>query len=128
MMYCNHHMKKNWKIVFQNMSCFSWIKLIPVLIHLKYWYWNTPSLDLPCLSHHICEISPWPIETYFKTIFIMFSIVFPIFSYNIRTHATTSIGYTKSYAKPSQSNLLSSYIQIIITFGSNTLPIKKLSL
>ena len=119
---------KNWKSFFQNMSCFSRIKLIPVLIHLKYLYWNTLSLDLPCLSHHICGISPWSIETLFNTIFIMLFITFPIFSYNIRTHTTTGIGYTKPYAKPSQSNLLSIYIQITITYESNTLPIKKPSL
>ena len=37
----------------------------------------------------------------------MFFIGFPILSYLIRQHATTSIGYTKPYAKPNQSNLLS---------------------
>ena len=40
---------ENW---FQKMNCFSWIKLIPVLIHLKYRYNNSPYLELPCLSHH----------------------------------------------------------------------------
>ena len=37
----------------------------------------------------------------------MFFIGFPILSYLIRPHATTSIGYTKPYVKPNQSNLLS---------------------
>ena len=31
---------------FQNLSSFSWIKLIPVVIHLKYWYCNSTYLDL----------------------------------------------------------------------------------
>ena len=43
---------------FQNMNCFSWIKIIPVLIHLKYWYCNSIYLELPCLSHHFCQILP----------------------------------------------------------------------
>ena len=43
-------------------------------------------------------------------------------------NSTTSIRFTKSYVKPSQLNLLSSYIQIMIPYGSNMLPIKKLSL
>ena len=47
----------------------------------------------------------------------MFFIGFPIFSYPIWPHTTTSIGYTKPYAKPSQSHLLSRYMQIIIPYG-----------
>ena len=45
----------------------------------------------------------------------MFFIAFNIFSYSIQPQATTCIGYTKSYIKPSQSNLLSNYIQIVDT-------------
>ena len=37
------------------MNCFPWIKLISVLIHLKQWYYNTPSLKLPCLPFHLCH-------------------------------------------------------------------------
>ena len=37
---------------FQNMNLFSWIKLIPVLIHLKYWYYNPPYPELSCLPHY----------------------------------------------------------------------------
>ena len=55
----------------------------------------------------------------------MFFICFPFLSYPIRPNTTTSIGYTKPHAKPSQSNLSSSCKQIIIPYGSNTLPIKK---
>ena len=47
----------------------------------------------------------------------MFFIAFPIFSYPIRPHATSGIEYTKPYAKPDQSNLLSRYMQIIIPYG-----------
>ena len=54
-------------------------------------------------------------------------IVVKKLSYPIQPHVITSIGQTKPYAKPSQSNLLSIYIQIIIPYGSNMLNIKKLS-
>ena len=53
------------------------------------------------------------------------------FSYFLLLHSTTRtirIGYTKPNDKPTQSNLLSSSIQIIIPYGSNRLPIKKLCL
>ena len=55
----------------------------------------------------------------------MFFICFPFLSYPIRPNTTTSIGYTKPHAEPSQSNLSSTCKQIIIPYGSNTLPIKK---
>ena len=48
---------------FKNMNCFSWIKLTSVLIRLIYWYYNTPSLQLPSLPRHLCQISPWPTKT-----------------------------------------------------------------
>ena len=58
---------------FQNMNYISRIKLIPVLIHIKYWYYNSPSL-----------------KTLFNTILIMFFISFPIFpstlSHSTRRH------------------------------------------
>ena len=63
-------------------------------------------------------------ELLLDIILIKFFIGFPIFSYPIRAHAPTGIGYTKAYARSSQSNLSSSYIQIIILYGSNTLPSK----
>ena len=95
---------------FQNMTCFSWIKLISFLIYLKYWYYNT--LPLPHL------IKSWPtISSLFNTTLIVFFIGFPILSYPIRPRATL-IGYTKLNARANQSNLLSSYIQI------NTLSVK----
>ena len=42
---------------FQYTNCFSWIKLILVLIHLKYWYCNSPYLELLYFPHHFCQIS-----------------------------------------------------------------------
>ena len=44
------------------MNCFSQIKLILVLIHLKYRYYNTPSLYLPRPPHHFCLILPQKTE------------------------------------------------------------------
>ena len=64
-----------------------------------------PYIELPCLPHHPCQIRPIPHST--------------------KCHP--SIGYTKRYVNPSQSNLESSYIDMKMPYGSNTLPIKKLS-
>ena len=46
------------------MSCFSRIKLIPVLIDLKYWYYNSPYLVLFCPppSQNFCLILLYPTE------------------------------------------------------------------
>ena len=126
-MYSEQQIIKILEICFQNMNCFYWIKLIPVPIYLKYWYYDFPYLELPCLPHHLCQISSL-LKPLFITILNMFSVKFPILSYPIWPHTTTSIGYTKPCAKPSKSNLWSSYIQMIITYGPNTLPIKKLNL
>ena len=71
---------------------------------------------------------PSQVKALFNTIIIMFFSGFPTLSYPIQPNATTSIGYTKPYGNSSQSNLLSSYLQIIIPYESNTLLIKKLSL
>ena len=71
---------------FQNINCFSWIKLIQVLIHLKYWYYNSPYLEIPCLPHHLCQNLPWPTETLLSTILVMLFVGFPFFL----THSTTS--------------------------------------
>ena len=103
---------------------FPWIKLTSASIHLKYWYYSAPSLERPFLSRHLCQISHVQIKLLFKTNLIMFFIGVPVFSYHIQPHVTI-IGYTKLCAKPSQSDLFSSYIQIIISYWSNTLPIKK---
>ena len=41
---------------FQKMNYFSWIKLTPIWIHLKYWHHNFPYLELSCLLHYPCHI------------------------------------------------------------------------
>ena len=40
--------KRNGKLLLKY-ECFSWIRLIPVLIHLKYWYYGSTNLELPSL-------------------------------------------------------------------------------
>ena len=84
---------------FQNMNCFSWIKLIPTLIHLKYLYSSCLNLALPSLTISV-KFYPNQLKPSFNTIFIMFFIEFPILFNSIWPRATTSIGYTKPYAKP----------------------------
>ena len=62
---------------------------------------NTPSLDLPCLSHHLCQILPWLTETLFNKILIMFFIAFPIFLPHWTTHHNRDWIYqTICQAKP----------------------------
>ena len=128
MMYSKYQILKILKNCFQNMNCSFWIKLILVLIHLKNWYYHSPHAELPYIPYYLRQVLPEPTETFSNTNLIMFFIGFNILSYSIRQQATTSIGYTKSYIKPKQSNLLSSWIQIMIPYGSNAQPIKKLSL
>ena len=111
----------------QNMNCFSWINLVPVLVHLKYLYYDSP-YSFPASCTASVKFYPSKLKSLFNTILIMFFIDFPIFSYPIRPLTTTSIGYTKIYPKQSNSNVLSSYIYVIISYGGNTLPMKKLSL
>ena len=134
-MYSKYQTIKILEKCFRNMNCFSWITIIPILnietIVLKI-FW----LRACCLSHHFCQILLQPTEPLFNphsplplnTIFIMFFIGFSILSYTPGPQATTSIKYTKPYAKPSQSHLLSIYSQIIMPYGSKTLPIKRLNL
>ena len=112
----------------QKRNCFSWIKLIPVLIYLEYWYYNFPYLELPCLPHHLCQILPQPTETPIQH---NPRHVLHRFLYFLLLHSTThyhEYWIYKPQTKQSQSNLLSSYMQIIIPYGSNTLAIKMLSL
>ena len=83
-MYSKHHIIKVLENCFQNINSFSWIKLILGSSYNSSW-----------------------LKPLYYLIFIMFFIVFLISSYLIKPHATTSIGYTKPYAKQNQSNLLS---------------------
>ena len=87
----------------------------------------TPRASLPP-SLSLFKVYPSQQKSLFNTILITFFIGFPILSYPMQPHTTTVIGYTKPYGKPTQSNLLSSCTQIIIPYGSNRLPIKKLNL
>ena len=60
----NYQIIKILENCFKNITCFSWIKLISVLLYLKYWYCNTPSWELPCLSRPHYQISHWPTEIF----------------------------------------------------------------
>ena len=64
---------------FQNMNCFAWIKLIPVLIHLKYWCYNSLYLELPFpyrLSH-FTQANLNPSSTQSSSCYSLFSLFFP---------------------------------------------------
>ena len=71
----NYRIKKILENYFQNMTCFSWIKLISVLICLKYWYYNTLFLELPCFPCPFCQISPWPAEIPSSSVFLFCPIL-----------------------------------------------------
>ena len=101
-MYLKHQILKILKICFQNMSYFSWIKLIPVLIYLKYWYYNSQRQKLSCLHHHFCMILPLPTEIPIQHNPHHVLYRFPYF---VLTHETTCrhnywIYQTISQAKP----------------------------
>ena len=53
-----YHIIKIFENCFQNLNSFSWIKLIAVLIHPKYWYYNSPYLEFPCLHYYLCQMLP----------------------------------------------------------------------
>ena len=111
--------------MFSKYELFFLIKLILVLIHLKYWYYNTPSLELSCLPVIFVKFHSGQLKPFFNAIINMFFFIgFPILSYSMQPHAT-NIGYTKPYAKQNQPSLLSSCIQIIMPDCSNTLPISR---
>ena len=58
LMYSNYQIRKILENYFQIVNFLPWIKLTSVLIHLKYWCYNTPSLELPCFPRHLFQISP----------------------------------------------------------------------
>ena len=37
--------------------------IIKILVHLKYWYYDSPYMELPCLPQHFHQVLPYPIET-----------------------------------------------------------------
>ena len=115
---------------FQNMNCFSWTKLISVLIHLRYWYYTSPHLELHCLPHHLCQVLPYPTETPLQHNTYYDLHRFPYFVvFHWTTHYHKYLDILKHVS--SQANQIYYqfiYIQIIISYGSNTVPMKRLSL
>ena len=61
-MYLNYQIIKILEDCLQNMNCFSWIKLVLILIHFKYGYYNMPFQEFPCLPCHLFQTSLWPTE------------------------------------------------------------------
>ena len=53
-MYLKYQIIKILENCFQEMNCFSWVKLTP--IHLKYRHHNFSYLELPCLPYYPCHI------------------------------------------------------------------------
>ena len=97
-MYSKYQIIKILGNCFQNMSCFSLVKLIPVLIHLKYWYYHSPYLELPCLSHHLCRVLTYPIGTPFDHVLHRFpNFVLP---HSTTQHQKYWIYQTICQAKP----------------------------
>ena len=92
LMYSKYQIIKILENCFQDMNCYCWIQLIPVLIDLKYWYYNLPRLELPCLPHYLCRILPYPTETPLKHNSSHVLHRFPYFSYLIWPQAITIIG------------------------------------
>ena len=86
----NYQIIEILEIYFGNMNCFPWIKLISVLIHLKNWYYNTPSLQLHYLPRHLCRISPWPTGIHLHRNLHHVLHRFPYFSL---THSTAHHNY-----------------------------------
>ena len=109
------------------MNWFSWIKLT-FLIHLKYWYCNSP-YPIPTASRlPLLYLSNFPLanknssSTQSSSSFLSFSLFFSTPFY----HTPQLLDIPNHM--PSQSFLLSSYKQTIIPYWSKTLPTKKLSL
>ena len=82
------------------MNSFSWIKLISVLINLKFQCCNISSLELPWLPHHLCQFLPCLLKRLLNSILLIFFIGFSISSYPIRTYATIIRYQTICLAKP----------------------------
>ena len=75
---------------FQYITCFAWIKVISVLLYLKYWYYNTPYLNsrfsildssFPVILALSVKFHPGRLKSLFNTIFFMIFIGFPTLSY-----------------------------------------------
>ena len=62
MIYSKEHNKNIKKLFPQYEPLFS-TKLIPVLLHLKYWSYDSPYIELPWIPHHLYQVLSYPTET-----------------------------------------------------------------
>ena len=62
MIYSKEHNKIIKKLFPQYEPLFS-TKLIPVLLHLKYWSYDSPYIELPWIPHHLYQVLFYPTET-----------------------------------------------------------------
>ena len=101
-MFSNYQIVKILQNCFQNIKRVSCIKLISVLIHLKYSYYNTPFLELPISRTISDKLHPGQLKILFNTILIIFCIVFPVLPYttNLTTRYKYCIYQTICQAKP----------------------------
>ena len=111
------------KNCFQNTNCFSWIKLIPVLIHLKYRYYNSPNLELLSLPHHLSQTLSKPNETSLQhnpphVLHRFLCFVLP--------HSTKRHHQYRIYQTTYQANAIKNIIKLYIY--QNTLWVKKVTL
>ena len=75
--------------LFQNMNCFSLIKLTSVLIHPNI-YTAIPQPELSFLPHHLCQIFPWSAKLSLQR---NLRDVFYLFPYLFLSHLTTGHNY-----------------------------------
>ena len=96
------------------MNCFSWIKLILVLIHDKYWYCNSSYLEVSFSLTISLKFYLSQLKSSSAQIIIMFFIGFSISSYSIGPQATKVLNIPNHMQSqvPSQSNLLHQDIYI----------------
>ena len=109
LMYSKYQIIKILSNCFRSINCSSWIKLIPVLIHLKYWYYHSPYLELPFLPHHFClvfKLANWKSLTQPSSYFSSVSL----FSPNPFDHMPSQVLDITNYM-PSQTNQI--YYQAI---------------
>ena len=85
-MYSKYQIIQILESCFQNINYFSWIRLTPVLIYLKYSYYNFPHLELLCLPTITVICCSSQLKRLFNTILIMFFIGLSILSLTIRHH------------------------------------------
>ena len=62
MIYSKEHNKNIKKLFPQYEPLFS-TKLIPVLLHLKYWSYDSPYIELTWIPHHLYQVLSYPTET-----------------------------------------------------------------